>query len=368
MGTNLMVETNLITFGEVNNLWQTAVEKSSDQIVITKPDGTIVYANPAAAKTTGYSHEEIVGKAIESGALWSGLMEISFYERMRQTVLGAKIPFWGEVINRRKDGTSYICELSVFPVLGKHGEVKYLLRIERDITRRRELDKSKDDFLSLASHQLRTPLTSISLAIDFLLHGYAGDLNREQRSSLREVYQDVHNMADLISVLLNFSRIQLGTFSLDVEPLDLIEIAGELLSELAPQIRNKQLQVETHYGETLQPALANRSIIKVALQNVLANAVKYTPAEGRLSLSIEKKRKEIVIAVSDSGCGIPAREQRMVFTKFFRGKNVSTKEAGGSGLGLYFTKPLLEACGGRISFTSKENKGTTFYIALPLAA
>lgn len=361
-----MMESQLRHYADDLKKFQMAVDKASDHIVITNSEGTILYANQAVEKITGFSTGEVIGKKAGSKELWGGLMDRDVYRDMWRTIRDQKKTFIGEIVNKRKDGEKYDAEVHISPILDEHGKIMFYVGIEIDVTKAKEIERAKSEFVSLASHQLRTPLTSMSLSLDLLLKGSAGELNEEQKEYLNDIYADIHHTADLVGALLNLSRIEMGTFSVEPETIHVPEMIETIIGELLPQIRDKNIELDTLYDVGLSTVLTDKSILKVVVQNLMSNSVKYTESGGKIKVEAKVEDSELCISVMDTGLGIPKRDQVKLFTKFFRARNVVERQTNGTGLGLNLSKSLLEAAGGKIWFESEENKGTTFFIKIPL--
>jgi len=253
-----------------------------------------------------------------------------------------------------------------------------------DVSKDMEIGRAKTDFVSLASHQLRTPLSIIKWYVDYLLSGDAGDMKTEQNKYLQQVYASNERMIELVNALLDVSRIDVGTFSIEPMPTDIIERAQAALDKFKPEIRKKKIKIEKHLGElpiiNLDPRLT-----KTVFENIISNSVKYTPEEGTIRLDVKQAGENVLIKISDSGCGIPREQQPKVFTKLFRAENAKKIESAGTGLGLYIVKAIVEKSGGKVWFESpslelllekgqkdsdvpidKRNQGTTFFITIPL--
>lgn len=345
-----------------------AVENASDHIVITDADGKVLYANKAVEKITGYSNAEVIGKKAGSNELWGGQMKKDVYEKFWKTIKEDKQIFSGEFQNKRKNGEQYNANANVAPILDENsGEVKFFVGIERDVTKEKEIDKAKTEFVSLASHQLRTPLTAINWYVEMLMTGDAGKINKEQKNYLGEVYKGSKRMVDLVNALLNVSRIDLGTFAIDPEPTDFSKVSKDVLSELKPSIIKKKMKIKEVYDEKLPLINADPKLVRIIFQNLLSNAVKYTPEKGEVSVEIKKDKEDVSIKIADNGYGIPKSQQSRIFEKLFRADNARQKETDGTGLGLYVLKSIIEKNDGKIWFDSVENKGTTFYVKMPLS-
>ena len=352
-----------------------AVENASDQIVITDAEGIVIYGNRVVEKITGYTPEEAMGK--KAGTLWKTPMSIEYYKHMWDVIKIQKKSFISEIQNKRKGGELYTALVSISPVLDDNGNVIYFVAIERDITKEKEVDKAKTEFVSLASHQLRTPLSSINWYTEMLLAGDAGAINKEQKKYLTEVSIGSKRMSALVSSLLNVSRLDLGTFIIDPETVNVMEMSKSVLEELKPQISDKKIILNEEYGKNIKTFKADVNLLRMVFQNLLSNAIKYTKVKGEVNLKISKLAKgemfgekkllesSLTISVSDFGIGIPLSQQDGIFSKLFRADNARESETEGTGLGLYIVKTIIDQSGGSVWFKSEENKGTTFYIALP---
>ena len=348
----------------VSNLkiFKLALDNAFAHIVITDKNGLIVYANKATEEITGYNHKEIKGK---TPALWGGQMSKDFYENFWQTIKTQKKNFTGEIFNKRKNGELYQAEIRVSPVLGEKGEVEFFVAIERDITEEKEMDKAKTEFISLAAHQLRTPLSTISLTTELLLKGIDGEMSKENKKYLKGIFLEVSNMKEMIETFLNVSRIEMGKFPVETESICLSSVVDKIVKDILPQIKDKKIHFKKDYNKDLPVLNLDKRIITIILDNLLSNAIKYTHEEGKITLSIEERKGDIDIKIIDNGIGIPESEQPRIFTKMFRANNVSSIKSEGSGLGLYLVENLAKQSGYDISFISKENEGTTFILKIP---
>jgi len=228
-----------------------------------------------------------------------------------------------------------------------------------------ELDRQKDELLGMVSHQLATPITSIKWYLEMLLDGDSGKLNKEQRDELQTMQSTSTDLADLVSMILDVSRIQLGRMQIDRVPLKLDSFFDEIVTGIKPMAEKKKVKFTVCKSQGLPVAMFDRRLMRMTLENLLSNAVKYTQSKGEVKLDVVVKNKTLHYTVTDSGCGIPKKEQSRVFSKLFRASNV-IKSIDGNGLGLFAAKGAVEAQGGTISFISKEKNGTTFTVELPL--
>lgn len=291
---------------------------------------------------------------------------------------------------KNKVGNVFPIAMVVAPLLEE--EVTGAVILFRDVSEEKEIDKAKTEFVSLASHQLRTPLSTINWYTEMLLAGDAGAVTPEQRKYLEEIYMGNQRMVELVNALLNVSRLELGTFVIEPEPTNITELARSVIDEQRPQIDNKTLTIFSSFEEKIPLISADPKLLRAVFQNLLSNAVKYTPEGGKIefTLSLDNKKKMVLLTVSDTGYGIPKNQQDKIFTKLFRASNVREKDTEGMGLGLYIIKSIVQHSGGKIWFSSPRSKsriideslpirqsgpldeessknlGTTFYVTLPL--
>lgn len=345
--------------------FQLAVDHASDHIVITDPDGKVLYANQAVTRITGFAGSEVVGQKAGSKPLWGGNMGKTTYDLFWKTIKEDKKIFVGEFNNHRKNGETYIAEARVAPILDARGNVEFFVGIERDITHAKEVDRMKTEFISLASHQLRTPLSAMKWFSEMLLAGDAGTLTAEQKEYIGNIHQSNERMIALINSLLNISRIESGRIIIDPKPTDLARLVADVVKEVQMKLDEKKMQLTVTVQEGLPTVLVDPKLLFEVYKNLLTNAMKYTPTGGSITITVSRKGEEIVSKVQDTGYGIPKTEQDRVFAKFYRGTNILKKETEGTGLGLYLVKAIIDSSGGNIWFESEEHKGTTFWFSLP---
>lgn len=266
-----------------------------------------------------------------------------------------------------ENGDRFPATIAVAPIQPEGGDIIGAVMVFRDVTQEKQLDEAKTEFVSLASHQLRTPLSTIAWYAEMLLSGDAGELAEDQRDFLQEIYDSNQRMIDLVNALLNVSRMELGTFVVDPEPVDVSAVARDTISELKPKIQSADVNLNTDFADDLPAVPADPDLLGIIFQNLLSNAIKYTPAGGDAILRIDKDDDRLLINMEDSGVGIPESQQDKIFTKLFRADNAQELEADGTGLGLYIVKSILDHAGGDIWFESTEGEGTTFFVMLPLS-
>ena len=350
---------------EIQNVrkFQKAVDSSTEAVSITTPDGAIVYVNNAWTVLNGYSKEEALGR--NPRFLKSGNSNAEHYTALWEKIASGHSYHTEEITNRRKDGSTYQAELSISPIQ-EGNQTLFYVSLCQDITLRKEIDRAKTEFVSLASHQLRTPLSAIRWYSEMLLSKYVGELNEKQRQYVKEIYTGNLRMIELVNALLNVSRIDLGTFAMDPVPVNLIEMCESVLLELTPQITERKQTIEKIFTTAPTSFTADPKLMRIVFQNFLSNSVKYTEPEGHVVVEIATRESNLYIRVSDNGYGIPLAQHGKIFQKLFRADNVRQKDTEGTGLGMYIVKAIVESSGGKIWFESAENQGTTFHVTLPL--
>ncbi len=247
-----------------------------------------------------------------------------------------------------------------------------------DITEAKAIEKTKTEFVSLASHQLRTPLSTINWYVEMLQSGDAGKLTSEQKTFLDEIGVGNRRMVTLVNSLLNVSRLELGHLSVTAKPTKLQELIKSVVADAQEKIGQQKLTINESYEDLAEIPL-DAKYVRMVVENIISNALKYTPEGGKVDVVLKKlevgsmfgrrsvTETSVGLSIADTGYGIPEHQQNKMFEKLFRADNVLDKDEEGTGLGLYITKQIVDQSGGQIWFESKENVGTTFYVTLPFA-
>lgn len=256
----------------------------------------------------------------------------------------------------------------------------YFYELSREGAERRmrqeqaELEQAKNEFLALASHQLRTPISAISWVSELLLQGDTGTLSSTQQDHIRQIYTSNQRSAAIVDAMITVSNLQSGTLSMRLEPTNIKEICARVVSSQKELLEKpKELTVVETY-DNIPEISCDPSLLHTIIQNLVSNAFKYTPSGGSVTISLTQHAEKIAptsqgsirLVVKDTGYGIPKSQQPKIFAKLFRAENIKEVDTDGTGLGLFIVKTILEQVGGHITFTSKENKGSTFTVTLPL--
>lgn len=337
-----------------------------DGAIATDEFGRIVRVNPACLAILEYEEEEILGEWFPKViiALDDNYSPLSLIDRpITQAFLTGK-PISQKLLYRTKNGLYRPVAATVSPILLKNRPIG-AIEVFRDITVEENVDRMKSEFISLASHQLRTPLSAVKTYAHMLMEGYMGDLVPAQKKALRTILSASNRMNELVNMLLNVTRVESGSLAITSKPHNLQRLAEEVVREMELAASEKSIVLKLDLPKTACSVKTDNLLAKEILINLLTNAIKYTPDGGHVSLKLSNRPDSAVFCVTDTGIGIPAYSQEHIFTKFFRAQNVVKHETTGTGLGLYLVKGLAEALGGRVWFSSQEDVGSKFYFALP---
>jgi len=250
--------------------------------------------------------------------------------------------------------------------LGDEGENLGILKIFYDISREKDLDRLKSEFISIAAHQLRTPLSAIKWVIKMVLDEDVGPLNKEQSELLEKGYKSNERIIHLVNDLLNVSRIEEGRFGYNFEKHDFLELVNSVVEGVAGLIDKNKIKLVINKPNLLPPIVFDQEKMLLVMQNLVDNALKYTPERGRIEINIDVDKEFFKVSVKDNGVGIPEKDKQKLFSKFFRAANVIRMQTEGSGLGLFIVKNIINKHGGVIFVDSQEGRGTDVHFTLPL--
>ncbi|RLC89702.1 MAG: histidine kinase [Chloroflexi bacterium] len=371
----------------VNNarLYETAVTErrrldalldvSADGIMVLGPDLKVTRTNRALSTLTGWPEEKAIGQPYDALIVWARLNS----ERTLRQVLdagwptriaGMNMPLWqgrplyveGEL--RRRNGSMVSVGITYAPLLARSGRLLNIIAIVRDITRFREAEALKDTFISIVSHELKTPVA--------IIKGYAETLSRPRaqrdpalmKEMLGAIVEESDRLASLVDDLLDASRLQAGGLPFqDVEEVDLSAVARHVVERYRLQAQNHDLVLD--FPPDFPAVEGDPRRLDQVLDNLVSNAIKYSPQGGEVRIAGQATPAEVTISVRDSGIGVPLEEQERIFERFYRVESPETRAVSGTGLGLYLTRAIVRAHGGRIWVESAPGRGAIFYVVLP---
>ncbi len=336
----------------------TVINNFTDGLLVFDKQNRLLLSNPQAEDFLKVEDKEIEGKLISELAKKPGIKPLI-------DLLGGEIK---DVFRKEAlIGENLVLEVSTVPILSGQEELGNLV-VLHDITREKMVERIKTEFVSLAAHQLRTPLSAIKWTLGMFLDGDLGKITKEQTEFLGKSYQANERMISLINELLDITKIEEGRYLYKPVLSDLENVVHFVLDSYQEEIARKKISLDYKKPQAGLPKIAlDVEKMRLVIQNLLDNAIKYTFLGGKITVLLEydKNKEEIKFSIRDSGVGIPQNQRFRVFSKFFRGANVVRMETEGSGLGLFISKNIVEAHNGKIWFESEEGKGTVFYIVLP---
>lgn len=325
------------TIAEVGRLYEDRLQAEAllasigDGVIVTDEDGNIRQINQVALKLLGYTEPEVLGQ------WFPGFLEAhdeagNTTETLDRPITRAILsgnPVSEKMYYRTKAGKSLPVFVTVSPLI-MDGRPIGAIEVFHDITVEQQIDKMKSEFISLASHQLRTPLSAIKTYSHLLADGFVGDLTLEQAELMQTIMISIDRMNELIDTLLDTSKIERGMLELKPQKVSATELLESIIREQQPQADEKKIKLVQRIAEDLT-ITSDPLLLKEVFANLLSNAIKYTPEKGKAEVRLETSDGRLLYTVADSGYGIPRSSQSRIFSKFFRASNVLEKETWGLG-------------------------------------
>jgi PAS domain S-box-containing protein len=330
--------------------------------VVIDHTGYVHSANMAACRLLGVSQKRVKDINVFAVIRCDPIQHID----LLQARFKSGVSFSEEKVQvLREDDEDCWALMSLFPISHLPDKRIGLLTLV-DITKQKKIEDAKTQFVSLASHQLRTPIAGMKWSAELLLMDNPDNFSSRQRKYIDRLLVSVRRMATLVDDFLRVSRFELGTFVPEFGPFALKELFEDVLLEQAARVEQKNLRVKTFYDDTVHNVISDKNLVRMIVTNLFSNAVKYTRPEGTIHIGYKCKDDAISISVVDNGMGIPVEDQDRIFSKLFRARNAVRDIPDGTGLGLYIVKEAVDVLKGKITFTSLENRGTTFEVQLPV--
>lgn len=344
---------------------RTLVNRISDGVMCTNHEHRVALANPAFLRMIGCAAESMIG---------SGMDDFINVPRIREMIQEALVASDSEVtelteeilINDPAQAEEMILNVRCAPFRDRTGRNIGVITVLHDITALKKMDRMKSEFVSMVSHEIRSPMNSVLMQIQVILDGLAGELTEKQRDILTRAFQKIDNLAHMTTELLDLARIESGLITLEREPVSMTDVIRDQVAFQLPMAASASIQLIVDVPETLPPVLANRRNMEEVLSNLITNAIKYSPGGGQVTIAASILNDYLCIRVKDTGMGIGTEDQHRIFQRFYRVKDEKTRYINGTGLGLAIVKSILEFHQGRIKVQSQEGEGSTFSVFLPI--
>lgn len=347
---------------------QKILESIGDGVFVLDEKKNIILFNNASQLISGYSEKEALGNN------YSQILKFrdeetnekinDFIEKVYSTGLVKSMDNHTILIN--KDNIKIPVADSAAPIKNAKGVVIGCVVVFRDVTKEREVDKMKTDFLSIAAHQLRTPLGSNRWSLELLLDDESNKLPSDVIENIKSVYERNKELINLVDDLLDVTRIDQARVKDNPKDTNINELIKFSIKELSGLAKERNVSITSKLSDKTIKVKLDPDRLKQIIGNLLSNAIKYNNKGGKIIITLKENKSNFEITVKDNGIGIPKEEQKNIFTKFYRAKNAWNSETEGSGLGLYVVKEYITNWGGKIGFTSQKDKGTQFHLTIPL--
>ena len=369
-----VVITKAIEF--IRTLQDIATEKSRMRVMInTLRDGVlttnhqrrIALANPAFLRMIGSPFRQVIGKDVHEVIKEPAILE------MIEKALNQPEDIFAEIteeitISGNKETGEIIIGMRCIPFRDRLNRNLGTVTVFHDITALKMEDQLKSDFVSMVAHEIKSPLNSVLMQINVLLDGLAGDLTDKQRDILERSSLKIGSLTELAAELLDLSKIESGLINQDRESLDLTQLIREHVALYTAMAQEAKICLSVREMAENLTVMANRNNIEEVLSNLISNAIRYTPEQGKVQVWADEKQDQVRLYVADTGFGIPEEALDQIWDKFFRVKNEKTRFINGTGLGLAIVKRIVEAHHGTIEVASELDRGTTFTVCLPKTA
>lgn len=335
-------------------------------VIVTDSEGKISRVNQSALEILHCQEEDLMGKWFPEVIVAENEAEekIPNVERpILEAFLGGK-PIFKRVYYRRLDGTRVAVALTASPVKLDSKPIG-AIEVFRDITEEVKLERSKDEFIALASHQLRTPATSVKQYAGMLLADFAGPLTDEQLDMVKKVYENNERQLTIVNDLLRVAQIDAGKVQLSLSNVLLNELLEDVVDEYSQKFQERIQEVALALPSYEVVVNLDYERFRMALENIVDNASKYTEENKKISIELKESEDSVLIVVKDQGVGIAKEDKDRIFEKFSRLDNPLSIKVGGTGLGLYWAEKIIDLHGAQILVESKVGSGTTFTICIP---
>lgn len=339
---------------------EAVIRSIAEGLVVVDAQGKVIMMNPAAEKLLGVSKKDKVGKA---------LLENLKEEQLISLVKGAEDKEEREIeLVSQRDETKKVLRASSAVIENENGQTIGMVSILSDITKQKELDQLKNSFVANVSHELRTPLVAIDKSLSLILNKSTGEISPTQEEFLSMAQRNLKRLSHLVNDLLDLSKLEAGKMEFKRQPSSIEKIIDESLEGLNTWAKTKSIEIMKKIQEGLPQVNVDSNRIIQVLNNLIGNAIKFTPHNGNVTVeaNFQSEKEEIEICVQDTGIGIPKENLPKIFDKFFQVSERVPTDISGTGIGLSIAKEIVELHGGRIWAASEEGQGAKFIFTLPL--
>ncbi len=351
-------EATLLELSQERSRLNLVVQSMGDALLVINHQGTVVFSNPVAAPMLRIDHDPV-------GEAFHGLLPLPRLVESVESVLGSADTETERITTEvdLDEKTTYMAKISR---MREGTQVLGVVLVLRDISRLKELDRTKSRFVSVVSHELKAPLAAVEGYLEVLLSGTVGALPDKATGMLERCRDRAASLQNLIKDILNITRMEAQTITRRMEPQNLAELASSILELLKPNIDQKPVTVEHRAPENLPTVQADRDDVERLLTNLLSNAVKYNKPGGSVTVTYEVRKRDVTIHIADTGIGIEKEHLESLGKEFFRVRNEETSRISGTGLGLSIVKKTMEFYGGDFHIESEKGVGSTFSLTFPL--
>lgn len=337
------------------------VDNLVDGVIMLNQHGRVILMNPYAQRVLHISFNEYRNRRLNPDEFSEPLHDlIEFISSTTDEVVYRNKEFFVDEV-----GDRVVLQVTTLSMISEAGSRIGSLIILHNITREKDLDQMKSDFISVAAHQLRTPLATLKWLFKIMIDGDGGDLTAKQRDLMTKGYRRNNEVIEIVNNLLDVSEIEDGRFPYKFISDSLAPLVEQVISSVQDTAHNKGLTIKYVADEHLPFVSVDRPKIKMAIQNLVDNAIKYSLPKTTIHIELRVRDNGVELNVRDEGIGMSEETQQKVFTKFYRGKEAISQDTTGSGLGLYIVRSIIDHHGGIIEYESTLGQGTTFTIYLP---
>lgn len=343
--------------------YKVAAENMPYFFALFRLDGKLIYINKKLQ--TIIENEKKIKNVIDFLNLFSDKSRDKIKKAFRDISNGTEKTL--KIEKKIKNKKTYYL-MNIIPIKNKYGQITNILNIFKDISEEKKIEIIREEFITVAYHQIKEPLTAINLSTELLLAQIKDKLSDEQIGYFDDIKESIFDILNLINTLVKITKIELGIFKSNPEDFNIKLFTKNIVKNFFEAAKNKNISIRLRIGKELpETIMLDKAVIKTCLSNLISNAIKYTQNKGNVIIAVNKKNENIIFSVKDNGPGISEKTKPLIFTKlYYQVKNPYNNEKEGNGLGLYIVKKLTDKLGGKIWFKNNKGKGTCFFFQVPV--